>query len=172
MTVERFNSCLDNIRDDTNALGSIYCEYYDRVYATAIYYVKNRDIAHDITSEVFLKLANYRKTEPIRNPNAFLCAVAKNCALSMLKNERKYQPLEWDNSASTQDLNQNLYLNDIFSVLTDEEQQIVLHHVFWGYKLNELTDIVGHSYPTIKRMYKRIKEKIKAYSIGTSEGEK
>ena len=172
MTVEKFNACLDRISEDREAMAVLYSEYYDRVYATALYYMRNGDFAHDVASEVFMRLVQYRKTEQIRSPNAFLITVTKHCALNMLKNEWKYSPLEWGESASTQDINQDLYLKDIYSVLTEKEQQILVRHVFWGYKLNELAKQLGCSYPTIKRMYSRIKEKIKEYSLGISKGDK
>ena len=55
---------------------------------------------------------------------------------------------------------ENPALSEILRNMSDMDIEILTLTVFEGYRLNELTDILGVSYATLKRHYCSIKEKI------------
>jgi len=72
---------------DSSKFADLYERYFERVYAFVARRVRNRDVAEDITSEVFHKaLANLRKYEWRGAPfGAWLMRIAANATIDRAK---------------------------------------------------------------------------------------
>jgi RNA polymerase sigma-70 factor (ECF subfamily) len=70
-------------------LEDLYNQNIKNLYKFFYFKVLNRSIAEDLTSETFLRFAQYIKNEDILNHKSFLYGIAKNIFLEFLKD--KYQ---------------------------------------------------------------------------------
>ena len=57
---------------------------------------------------------------------------------------------------------ESLWLEDILQVLTEEERNLFLEHTIWERPLRDIAKQQNKPYITIRRMYHRVKEKIKS----------
>ena len=73
----------------------MYREYFTPVYRYALSLVRDHDLAEEITQEAFFKalkkIDSYRGEASLR---AWLCQIAKNLYLDMLKKQSRQTPLE------------------------------------------------------------------------------
>lgn len=75
---------------DERAFDRLVDEYSRYVYITALSILNNRELAHDVTQEVFIKA--YRSLSELREPHKFpgwLKAIGRNRALSQYRKESR-----------------------------------------------------------------------------------
>jgi len=69
----------------------IYHIYFDDIYKFMLSFIKNKEIAQDITSETFLKVINNPdKFENISNLKSYLFTIAKNTYINYYKRNKIY----------------------------------------------------------------------------------
>jgi RNA polymerase sigma-70 factor (family 1) len=73
------------------AFNDLFSAYYDRLLAFAFQYVKQTEVAEEITSELFLKIWLKREQmAEILNPEVYLYVSVKNAALNYLRGMKKH----------------------------------------------------------------------------------
>lgn len=162
MLSQKFISLTKKARQkNAAAMEALYDYYFDRLYGECFSVLKNSDDAYDVTSEVLLKhFTSSYNVEGVKNPDVFMWVAAKNASLNFLKKKNFSAPLE-ENSAQSERPDETWYL-DLIAALTDEEKEIMLLHIGWGFSIKEIAAIKNMSFATVKRRYKSVKEKIKA----------
>lgn len=74
--------------DDENAFNAVFNRNYDRIYSTALQYCKTKDLAEDISQQVFFILWEQRKKlRDVENPYAWLWGITRNQAVKTVKKE-------------------------------------------------------------------------------------
>ena len=69
-------------------------KYYDRIYKFVYNHIDQKDIARDLTQEVFLALCEQIEREPIEDIQAWLYSVAKNRLALHFRNAYQKMPYE------------------------------------------------------------------------------
>ena len=165
MEKEKFQKIISRLQaKDSKALQELYEEFFEKIYASARYEIRNRDDAYDIAMEVILKLCDFHgDAELIRKPAAYIMAVTQYTIKDFFR--RKKWTAETDIFTLKQgtELRDELWINDILGLLTEDEKDIFLKHAIWGEKLKDIASDSGKAYITIKRQYSSIKEKLKRF---------
>ena len=147
---------------DERAIEKLYAAYFGKIAATAFAIVRNRDDAYDIASEVFLKLIENGMDAEVRNPTAYLMAMAKNAALNHVKRRsREIGAAEVRGNAEA--LPDMLWLIDILQLLTEEEREIFELHILWDRTLKETAAQLGLTLGSVRARYKKLKKKVRDY---------
>ncbi|MCD6410519.1 RNA polymerase sigma factor [bacterium] len=80
-------------KDNNKEFGKIYDRYVEKIYRFVYLKVSSKQVAEDITSEVFLKtfrVFQRRKAKKIKNPGAFLFKTAKNILTDFYRKRSKF----------------------------------------------------------------------------------
>lgn len=78
-------------QDDQKAFEEIFDLLYERLLNFCIIYVKDKEYAEEIVSNVFLKLWMKRKELNIQNPETYLFMAVKNRSLNHIKQYSNYK---------------------------------------------------------------------------------
>lgn len=74
----------------------LYKDSFEKVCRFAGFYVRNRQVAEDITMDAFLKLFEVMKQEVVENGQALLVTMVKHRALDYLRSQMRREDLEGD----------------------------------------------------------------------------
>ena len=170
MNKREINNLMQAVQNgDENAFANLFEGLKRGVFSFVYSYVKNYYTAEDLVQETFIKVklkANLYKHGT--NASAWILQIAKNTALDYLKKENKSQVVELDENIkdNDNDSESSLVLHDILNKhLQDEERQIVLLHLMYGYKNKEIAEILDLPIGTVLWKYntalKKLKEKLK-----------
>ena len=165
MKTEEFKTELRRlVEKDMNSIKRIYVEYFPKIYGMSLAMTKDKQVAYDLSMEVILKLINYKgDIDQIKNPIGLLVTMTKNTVKDYwreLKFSAGNKLLEEIANFSEQD---NFWLSDILKNLERQERQLFMDHVIWGKSLGVIAKELDVSVITVKRRYKKIKNKIKEY---------
>src|SRR6056297_1917616 len=76
-------------KGDEHAFGELYDKYKDSIYRFVYFKVSNREKAHDLVNESFLKIYNYiREDKDIENFRAFLYKIARNSVIDFYRTRK------------------------------------------------------------------------------------
>ena len=149
---------------DTRALAPLYEEYFPKMKATAFAVLRNVDDAYDVATNAFLKLAD-APFDPasVRNPAAYLAAMAGNEARNFLKRRSREVSADFscDPEPPSSAPSDSLWLDDLFRALDAKEGELVLLHVVWGLPLKEVARQLNMPYSTAKLRFHTAKEKLR-----------
>ena len=74
----------------------IYDKFYSRLFNAAIYFLKNRELAEEVVSDVFIKLwKNRAELSEIRSLESYLFIAVRNQSFNYLNKEKKMIRVEW-----------------------------------------------------------------------------
>ncbi|MBQ7307056.1 MAG: sigma-70 family RNA polymerase sigma factor [Clostridia bacterium] len=144
----------------------LYNETKKGVFSFLYTYFHNYHDTEDAMQMVYLKIKKGISTyKPNTNASAWILQIAKNYALTQLKNQKENLSLD-ELSNTIVDNKQGDFefygvTKIIQSVLSVEEQRILSLHVLWGYKHREIAKIFNCPTGTITSKYKRLVAKIK-----------
>lgn len=98
----------------------IYNTYYMKIYSYVMTIIKNTHMAEEITQEVFFKAL--KTDNPFNGASSeytYLCAIAKNTCMDMLRKQSKTQELDTDIPDKT----------DIFNKMENEDMELIIHQI-------------------------------------------
>ena len=162
MEKRRFNRLLKKIKRDEKAFDAIYDFYYKRI----VYHLSRnygKELAEDIAHEFFLKLIkNDKEYGQIAKPTSWVYKCCDNlaktelrkthCNIAIDESERVVVDLttETDNEIS-----------DVLADLDEVSVKIIHLHYWEGYAFNEIAEILGISYSSVRQRHKRVKQHLK-----------
>lgn len=154
--------------------------YYNKVFKTALFYLKNIREAEDITQDVFLKAfhkIDFSKTEKSKFP--ILYTITKNLSLNRIKSSSwKVESLpEWDLSTNLTNpeieylrKEQMTQINESLSSLKKELRDVIILKHYQDCNYREIAEILGIPEGTVmSRLYtgrKRLEKKLKGVIYG------
>lgn len=141
---------------DHDAYGRFYDLYVDRVYRFVFFKVNSVEDAKDLTSEVFLKTWQYIKDDKkIKNLNAFVYMVARNCVIDFYRSRAKKNENEEfvseahyniiDNKQIAKQIGRDLELSGVIKALSelkDEYREAVILHYLDELSAKEIAQIL------------------------------
>ena len=153
---------------DNSAFEQFYTLTVKGAYVFAYSYFKEKTLAEDITHDAYvqvkLKAHTYKQGS---NAKAWFLQIVKNLCLDELRKRKRTQM----NMADEKQLETAVYspfeqggtMEHMLKTLTEEERNIVVLHVFWGYKHKEIAVQLGIPLGTVLWRYNVAIKKLKTY---------
>ena len=116
--------------DKDKDFGKIYDRYVEKIYRFVYLKVSSKELAEDITSEVFLKtfqVFKKQKTKKIKNPGAFLFKTAKNILTDFYRKRSRFYLSSLEEIKEIQDPSQEVVQKEIVREETSKILQAMSH---------------------------------------------
>ncbi len=160
----------DFIHGNNAALTFVYEPLFEPLLFVALKYVRNTEVAQDITSELFTSLLEteiaVRKTKwsQIRDIQAFLSTIIKCRAIDHIRQEKNRQRLRNENLTTPfyTDVKQKEeldHLNVCILKLPIEEQQLLQLHLA-GYNNEEIAERKNYNEKTVRNKLSLTRKKL------------
>lgn len=159
-------------KKDINAFGYLYEKYFEQLFLFVLKRVSNKDVAGDVTSQVFMKaLENINKYEyrgfpfsswlyriAVNEVNMYYRKATKNIEISIDENELRLilGDAEIDNSEESQRM-----LIDVLNDLPQEMTQLIDLRFFERQSFKEIGDLFGITEDNAKVKLYRVLKKMK-----------
>jgi len=139
---------------DMEAFGQLYTIYMDRIYRYALYQVKDKMTAEDITEEVFLKAWKAIKTCKGKGKtfSSWIYRIAHNHIINIRRNFNKLSYIEVEKLRAVNDpdlvfeMNSNQQeLLDSIAELPPNQAQVITLKFIEGFENREIAKILGKS---------------------------
>ncbi|MFN4245039.1 MAG: RNA polymerase sigma factor [Brevinematia bacterium] len=152
---------------DEDAFNELYKKYSKMLISFAYKYTKDIDTTADIVQETFIKLLENIKNYSSRGSfKSFILTICLNIIRDRKRKEKRDKTLVKE-IYNTYDRNNNSYntmMNEITSIIDNlphREKEIILLRLE-GYRIDEIAEIEKCSSRTIKRILKKVINKIKS----------
>lgn len=159
---------------DMKALEKLYYASYQAVYAFLLSILKNQHDAEDILQDTFINVKNGAHLyKPSGKPLAWIFTIAKNLAYRKIQREAAHESTSFELLENNLDFSKvdncedRIALQGAFSVLSDEERQIILLHANTGMKHREISKLLKIPLSTVLSKYRRGLKKLKDYMEGS-----
>ena len=143
----------------------LYEPVYKDLYRLAYYYLGNSQDAEDVVSETVLKA--YEKFASLKKKEAFKNWIFKilvnQCMTYLRKKSAKGTAELAKEPVFEPNLEGNVAAQDLLSVLSDQERQIVVLFVFGGYKGEEIAELLHMKHSTVRSKYRRALKKMEQH---------
>ena len=148
----------------------LYRQYHRKVVGYLYNHVNNRELAEDLTSDVFMKV--YAKMDSFDEEKAsvstWIYTITKNTLTDYFRTRRVHDEIPEtmaDDSSVEEDVCDREMLELLASALEkleERERQIVVLHYYSGKTLKETAEVVGISYAYVKLLHNRALETIRS----------
>lgn len=163
---------VESARKDPEQFKGLYNKYYERIYLFVWQRVDDKDLAHDVTSQVFLKaMMNLHKYEFKGVPFAsWLYRIAKSEVYTAFRKEQTKRTVNMDTAGlgeMVEDMEEDKYgpyievLKESVTELEEEDMQFVEMRFFEKRAFREIAEIFGITENNAKVKTYRILEKLK-----------
>ena len=159
------NLMKDVQRQDEVAFENLFNETKKGVFSFLYTYVKDYYLAEDLVQETFIKVKlNAQNYKLGTNASAWILQIAKNTAIDFLRKEKKTVNIEEVViNQGEPDFDEKLVLHNVLNNnLSDNERQIVLLHIVYGYKHREISKILGIPVGTVLWKYNMSLKRLKS----------
>ena len=150
---------------DMSALGELYDMLSPRVFNYARTITGNKELAEDITQDVFLRINKQAsRLAKMTNPLAYIMVIARNHSYNLLKSGRRAAPLEdaLDMSGDAPHY-EHLIFEDAFSGLPPTQRETVYLHLVCGFSHKEAAKLQKAPLVTVKWRYGKALNKLRTY---------
>ena len=163
---------LDFQSGETCAFESLMEKYYRRILNFIYRYLNNREVAEDLTQEVFMKVYHARHSyQPKAQFRTWIYTIAKNLSLNEFKKFR-FSVLENELIQSVEDNNpradQMLADQEMVQVikkaigeLPENQRLAVILHRYEDFSYEEIAQTMGLSVQAVKSLLNRAKESLR-----------
>lgn len=149
------------------AVGLLYEQTKTAVYGFTLSILKNADDAQDVLQDTYVRVWTAAGSyNPLGKPMAWILTIAKNLAMSVLRDRGKTLDVPEESWLAMQadspfeNTENRLVLNAAMRTLSDEERQIVMLHAVSGLKHIEIAKLLSMPLPTVLSKYSRAKKKL------------
>lgn len=136
-----------------------YNDYHSPIQRFIYFRVNAREVAEDLTTEVFLKCFNYFKKIKPENPRAVLYKIARNLVIDYYRKNRDIR-LEQETQAEDKHFTD---LHKALDKLKDEQKEVVVLFYFEGFKHQEIAQIIGKKEIAVRSILHRAKRQLKQH---------
>ena len=149
-------------RGDVDAFAELYGKIYKKLYHFALYTLKNPEDAKDAVSaavtDAFESIGRLRKEESFSS--WMYKIVANKCNQKMREYYIQTEELTEENAGEFESVQgdsreESMEVRRVFFELPREDRMIVGMHVFGGYKLREIAQMLGMNENTVRSRQKR-----------------
>lgn len=149
-------------RGDVDAFAELYGQIYQKLYQFALYTLKDPEDAKDAVSaavtDAFESIGKLRKEEAFSG--WMYKIVANKCNQKMREYYIQTEELSEENAGASEQpegdsREESLEVRRVFFELPKEDRMIIGMHVFGGYKLREIAQLLGMNENTVRSRQKR-----------------
>jgi len=149
-----------------DAFGELYDALSSRILSYARIITRNKELAEDITHDVFLQIYRHAmRIAQVSKPAAYIMSATRNCSYNMLKRESHFTALNDGDFGIkvTESLHEGLLFEEVFNMLPINQRETVYLHLICGYKHKEIADIQNVPLVTVKWRYGKALSSLKKY---------
>jgi RNA polymerase sigma-70 factor (ECF subfamily) len=154
----------------------LFEQFHEAVFAYLYRLVGDREWAHDLSQDTFLRLFRSRHRLPqVTNQRAWLYRIATNVALNALKRGRRFTWMPWQNTDDTalaapdptEPSDQRLAVEQALAQVPLHYRAPLLLHSHYGFSVREVAEALNISQGAVKTRLYRAREKFrKVYGGG------
>ncbi len=148
--------------NDIDSFHELYLLLNPLVYAYSLSILKHREDALDNIQDVFItiyeKIDTYEEKYKALN---WIFTITRNMAMSKLRKKKITVDIDNEIISTTDKSEEKILLKNLMTKLTEEEQNIILLHLLWGFKYKEIAEILNSNLSTILSKYHRSIKKLK-----------
>ena len=148
---------------DNACFERLYRETAKGVYAFAFSYLGERESAEDVMQTAFLQVKRRAYTYRGGNARAWLLQIVKNLCIDELRRRKRFRCEPEDAMSETPARESGSALDYLLGALTEEEREIVVLHVFWGYRHREIAERLSLPLGTVTWKYSAALKKLEKY---------
>ncbi|MDE5855882.1 MAG: sigma-70 family RNA polymerase sigma factor, partial [Anaeroplasmataceae bacterium] len=129
-------------------------------------YVERYEDVEELTDDVFIQFFNHLENlKPEKEIKYYLMTSAKNIAINFLKKQRYVEVIDEElvGNYVQVDTSYAHLIKDWQQFLTQEEINLILNHVLYGFSLKQLAEKNNKSSNTVKSQYRRSIKKLKQF---------
>lgn len=164
------NTLVNQIKDkDESAFEELFDEYHKIVSYVIYQIVKNQEITKDLVQETFFTIYNKIDQYDGGSLKYWIVTIAKNTAINYynrkLSKERKVIRSDEliDNVLETKHQGLGKYDELLDAHFTQDEKDIIVYHVVFGYSYKEIGEIFKEKPKTIGKKCRRLMSLLKKY---------
>ena len=148
---------------NTEAFSVFYEDYKKPVFTVLWRIVASKEMAEDLTQELFIKLFVNPPAPSVNNLRAYVFKMARNLALNALRCKRRTEIEDLENrlAEDLSGIDFHIDLNAAISMLGDCERQVLALHLNADLTFLEISKIMEQSLPATYRTYKRALKKLR-----------
>ena len=168
MTDDALNAALHRLRSGRlDALEEIFLQMRTPVFTVLLRTVGHRELAEDLTQEVFLRLWQSPPGPNVRRPRAWLFRVAHNLALDALRRPATAElPEQLSDSGFSEAADTRLDVAAALQALPAAQREIVTLHLNGGLRFREIAQLLELPLGTALWRYSRAIGALRAYLNG------
>lgn len=163
------DECIAKIADKSaDALSELYRETSTAVFAYALSILKQRqdaeDVLHDCYVQIYQSAGQYKSSG---KPMAWVLTITKNLCMQKFRRDSKVIDLpedDWEiylESKEGMTVEDKLLIKSCMRRLPTEDLQIVVLHAVAGYKMKEISDMLGIPLSTVLSKHSRAIKKLR-----------
>ena len=149
---------------DVTALELVYKEYADKLYSFSLSICRIKEIAEDVTADIFVMLYSYLSSgKSVKNLKSFLYACVKNKTYDELKSISRHESLPEDDILIKEetDVSETVTTRFILEKLPSDEREIVTLYCISGLRHREIAEILDIPEGTVRWKYRNAISKLK-----------
>lgn len=157
-------------------VADLFEQYHIPVFAYLYRLVGDREWAHDLSQETFLRLFRARHRLPqVENQRAWVYRIATNVAFNALKRQRRFTWLPWRKADAshltgpdpTEQTDRRLAVEQALAELPPHYRSPLLLHSHYGFSVREVAEALDISQEAVKTRLYRAREMFRrAYERG------
>lgn len=149
---------------DEKAFEELYYLTYKPLYGFLLSLTKNKEDADDLLQETYIKVkGSSHLYKDQGNPMAWIMKIGKNLHLMNLRKNMTNDTCSFDDYSNesmlsfdnVSNIENKLFLEQIFSMISEEDRNIVIMHVSMGLKHKEIAQQMGMPVGTVLSRYHR-----------------
>ena len=150
---------------DRSALGNLYDLYGRLILSVAYTIVENYADAEDVLQDTMIQLVRYAdRYQSGSSPKAYLLTITRHIAIDTLRKRKPQDSLEEAGDRSSDDgLLEAAEVLDLLRILSEEEQQTVILHLYGGLSHKEVANVLGITTAAAEKKYRRSLAKLKKH---------
>jgi RNA polymerase sigma-70 factor (ECF subfamily) len=165
--------------DSTDLVIELFEQYQTAIFAYLYRLVGDREWAHDLTQETFLRLfRTRRRLSRVKNRRAWLYRIATNLTFNFLKRQRRFAWLPWHQtddlrttaeSDAGEQSDQRLAVEQALGQLPTHYRAPLLLYSHYGFNVEEIAQMLNISAGAVKTRLYRAREMFRQAYLGGNE---
>ncbi len=149
------------MKGDQDAFNVIYHETYTYVYLTIRNYTGSVVYVEDLIQETYMKVIDSLESYTLgTNFYAWVTSIARNLTINYLKNRNRVEIRDITDPCFEKEI-ENLEISHYLDKLLDNEKEIVIYHLVFGFNFKKISELTGLSYNQVYYAYKKAVERIR-----------
>ena len=149
------------MKGDQDAFNVIYHETYTYVYLTIRNYTGNVVYVEDLIQETYMKVIDSLESYTLgTNFYAWVTSIARNLTINYLKNRNRVEIRDITDPCFEKEI-ENFEISHYLDKLLDNEKEIVIYHLVFGFNFKKISELTGLSYNQVYYAYKKAVERIR-----------